>query len=91
MSTYFYYRCLQHEPPLVSEHEVTQHRDEYLQTAIDFASGKPLWQCGPWFASYVQEFATEWLQQHENCPIDVISENGDAVPIPGREKREAGT
>lgn len=87
MSTYFYFRCLQHDPPLKSREEITQHRDEHLDRAVQLAQGRPVYH----FADYIEEYfgqnALRFLAEHPECPVDIVSEYGEVIPIEGREKQ----
>jgi len=43
MSTYWYFECLDHDPPLRSEDEFTQHTDdEWFRQAVAMASNRPV-------------------------------------------------
>lgn len=84
MSTYLYYRCLQHNPPLKSADEVTQHAHnrEELDRARQWLKERKK-TIERWTANelvyeidYFEIHAATFLADHEDCIIDMIDEYG---------------
>jgi hypothetical protein len=82
MSTYFYFECLSHTPPLQSSDEISQHDDIHVQNAIRLAQGLAIdpQDVGDYFETRMPWF----LREHEHCAIGIVNEYGEHRPIPGR-------
>jgi len=77
MSTYWYFECTQHDPPLRSEEEFTQHTgDSYFDHGIRMASERPI---SDDFESsdYFVVNAARFLRQHPKCELAIVSEYGE--------------
>lgn len=89
MSTYWRFRCLSHDPPLVSEEEFTQHtedasfwnglalairRTEWIE--IERAAGER-WDFD-WNDDYFARNARRFLRNHPFCKIDLLNEYGES-------------
>ena len=94
MSTYWYFECPNHNPPLRSEDEFTQHtRDIYWQHAMELADSRPVdrwdrpysyrddimeWRAAAFFDSNARRF----LADHPYCRLRVVSEYGVYEDVP---------
>lgn len=89
MSTYHYFECLDHDPPLQSEDEFTQHfNDEWFRQGIELAKSRPVpadegeyWQGGhasddERSRAYFRMNALKFLHFHPTCHLGIIDENG---------------
>jgi hypothetical protein len=91
VSTYCYFRCIQHDPPLVSKDEFTQHVDDYhYKQGLEMAKAMRMdpipWMADGIVGSYFAGNAYRFLTEHVGCPIDIYTETGIIYPVPGREK-----
>jgi hypothetical protein len=90
VSTYWYFQCLDHTPPLGSD-EFTQHTDdEDYQRGIALAAARPLdhaWWDGPQ-GTYAERNARSFLEAHPRCRLEAVSEYGDCRPLPSLERPE---
>ena len=85
MSTYVYFECLEHDPPLQSDGEISQHWDSYVDTAIRMAQGVEPLPADPY--ELHDQFllsAAVFLRFHELCAVGLVSEYGEHRPIEGR-------
>ena len=96
MSTYWYFECVDHDPPLRSEEEFTQHTDDaHFHAALELAASRPVhennsyWALGPLTSdeervrSYFSMNARRFLSKHPSCHLEVVSEYGDRRSISG--------
>lgn len=85
MSTYQYFKCLDHDPALVSAGEFSQHYgDEYYKHGIELALNRPVDPPagGPktgtgWF----EDNARMFLSQHPTCRIVIVDEYAVHQPL----------
>lgn len=85
MSTYWYFECLSHDPPLVSDDEFTQHTDDsHFRHAIDMANNRPV---GEWVdesddpsRNYFDSNARRFLRGHPTCALGLFNEYGHRRP-----------
>jgi hypothetical protein len=93
MSTYWHLECISHDPPLVSDDEVSQHTDAYLDSARDMWArreeliaiddvlrGSPTWS-GIQFDTSFDRNAWRFIRQHAKCQVQLRNEYGDVIPI----------
>lgn len=84
MSTYWYFQCLDHDPPVMSPEEFTQHtEDVYFWDAIKMASQRPL-SGGfrePVGDSYFAGNARAFLIEHPQCRLSLVNEYGEHRPL----------
>lgn len=85
MSVYVYLECLDHDPPLRSHDEISQHWDGHVDAAIRMAQGidpvpADLWAVGDNF----RRNAALFLTAHPRCAVGTVDEYGQRTPIPGR-------
>lgn len=78
--------CLDHNPPLKSEDEITQHvGDRYYDTAVRLINARPLADEDTWNGwyrgydesgadSYFESHARRFLYQHPTCRLCLVSE-----------------
>lgn len=90
MSTYWYFECLSHDPPLRSDGEFTQHtEDEHYVHALELAAQRPLerpdddwWYADEnWHPFYYERQARWFLQSHPACALGLVNEYGDRRPL----------
>lgn len=86
MSTYCYFECLNHEPPLRSENEFTQHvGDSHWHHAMELMDSRPVdaddsYWSSQFFSnedqsnSYFDMQARSFLHQHPTCDIGIVTE-----------------
>jgi hypothetical protein len=90
LSTYWFYECLDHTPPLSAREEFTQHTgDRHYLRAIEMLASRPVELVERYFAEahllsdversdlYFTENATRFLISHPTCRIDFVNEHGD--------------
>jgi len=85
VSTYWYFECLDHTPPLVSDGEFTQHTDDDpFRRAVTLAQHRPV--AGPWDgpppASHFESNARRFLAAHPACRVGLVNEYGEHRPLP---------
>lgn len=102
MSTYWYFECLNHEPPLRSGEEFTQHtRDRHWDRALELAANRPVeiddryWSLGsvPDSArsdAYFGMQARSFLSEHPTCRLGIVNEYGDREPLRDPADQEGG-
>lgn len=89
MSTYWYYECLDHDPPMQSGDEFTQHTDdEWFKQGVKLAMDRPQpaddgeYWCGRFTDDhqrsrlYFRMNARNFLHSHPTCKIGLIDEYG---------------
>lgn len=82
MSTYWYYECLDHDPPIQSLDEFTQHtEDEAFARGVGLTEARPLAEkeC-TWndrSREYFDNNARRFLLQHPTCRVGIINEYGE--------------
>lgn len=95
MSTYWYYECLDHTPPLQAADEFTQHTgDRHYQRAIDLTAARPVdpnetyWSTADMLNdadrsdAYFSMNARRFLVAHPTCRLGFVNEYGDHRPLP---------
>lgn len=91
MSTYWYFECLDHNPPLRSEEEFTQHTgDSAFNRAIELAQSRPVtyeWHSGIGESvdTYFEGNARQFLVKHPTCCLQIMNEYGFHGPIPEKQ------
>lgn len=80
MSTWWDFECLDHEPPLRSEDEFSQHTDDAaFKRALELAASRPV--PAEWWDDerygYFERNALRFLQAHPKCRLGIISEYGE--------------
>lgn len=83
MSTYWYFECLDHDPPLRSEDEFTQHTDDAaFKRALELAGSRDgitsPW-AGEWYdtGDYFERHARRFLVAHPKCRLGIVNEYGE--------------
>jgi len=82
MSTYWYFECMDHDPPLRSANEFTQHTDDdhYLR-AVGLIHSRPVsadsLESDDDTAGYFDRNARGFLAHHPHCRIDAVGEYGE--------------
>jgi hypothetical protein len=77
MSTYWYFECASHEPPIRSDDEFTQHTDDdAFRTALGLARMRPIGQDQEG-DDYFSRRAIWFLKQHPACELAIVSEYGE--------------
>lgn len=95
MSTYCYFECLDHDPPLRSVDEFTQHvGDRYWDHAMELIDSRPLEEDNSYWAmtldeahatdAYFNMRARAFLSKHEACRIGIVTEYGERLDRAGR-------
>lgn len=87
MGTHWHFECPEHEPPLLSEDEFTQHtEDSYYRDGIEMALSRPLREDYSADDSYFQAHARRFLYRHPRCHLNLVSEEGERrlLEIEGR-------
>lgn len=99
MSTYWYFECLDHDPPLRSVDEFTQHtEDTHWYRALNLAANRPVevddryWSLGnvsdeERSDAYFSMQARSFLAKHPSCRLGLVSEYGDRRPLSGMTNR----
>ena len=83
MSTYFYYECMDHDPPLRSADEVGQryrHLPYIKRWLRDRAFFAKAWSEGWVPEGYFDKSAARFLAQHPTCTVRIITEYGEVIP-----------
>lgn len=97
MSTYWYYECADHDPPIRSREEFTQHTDdEHYKSGIDLLEVRPVvrddsyWTFSGSDAERAERYFTmqacSFLVDHPKCHIRIVNEYGiyaEGVPADG--------
>lgn len=85
MSTYWFFECLDHEPPIPSLHEFTQHAgDEAFRRGVELARSRPVdpdWWSKP--HTIFEYNALRFLEAHPSCRVGLVSEGGDRRSLEG--------
>lgn len=96
MSTWWYYECLSHDPPLVSADEFTQHtKDRYFIRGVELIGERPVeaddsyWGIDHWATdertgAYFNMNARRFLKDHPTCRIGLVNEYGERRGIEGQ-------
>lgn len=74
MSTYWYFECLEHDPPILDDNEFTQHTDDWAyKRAVELARHRPI---NPACSSedYFDGNARRFLRLHAQCRVRAHSE-----------------
>ena len=91
MSTYCYFECLNHEPPLRSENEFTQHvGDRHWDHAMTLMDSRQVEEDNSYWSSrfgsdaeqvdaYFNMQARSFLHQHPTCDIGIVTEYGERL------------
>jgi hypothetical protein len=85
VSTYWYFQCLDHTPPLTSEDEFTQHTDDAaFHRGVKLAASRPLPtedeldDLGLHLSDdYFSRNARRFLLAHPACSLGLLNEQGD--------------
>ena len=102
MSTWCYYQCLDHQPPLVGDEEFTQHvGDRHWDRALALIAQRPVDLDERYLEAYSSLVGDEeitdayfggnarrFLNHHPTCRIGVIDEYGVTYPV-DQEKSDA--
>lgn len=87
MSTYWYFECLDHDPPLRSADEFTQHTDDApFKHAVDLAQHRD-GITNPWVgewqnaSEYFDRNARRFLVEHPACRLGLINEYDERRPL----------
>jgi hypothetical protein len=106
MSTYWYFECLDHDPPIRSREEFTQHtRDKRWDHAMQLANNRPVTRDTSYWStplgatdedrshSYFDMNARDFLADHPTCRLGIVSEYGMhyTVPAPPDQAGSTGT
>lgn len=80
MSTYWYFECVSHDPPLCSE-EFTQHTGDWAyHHGILTAKARPVDPEAPPISdgsdTYFDRNARRFLVDHPNCKLEIVNEYG---------------
>jgi len=81
MSTYWYFECVDHDPPLRSVEEFTQHTDDdHYWRAVRLIHSRPVRADSPEsddMAGYFDRNARGFLAHHPHCQIHAVGEYGE--------------
>jgi hypothetical protein len=96
VSTYWYYECLDHDPPIESHDEFTQHTDnDAFRHGIELAQDRPIREKDfEWHNASLEYFdnnARRFLRQHPTCRLGIISEYQERREIPAVKQEGAET
>ena len=87
MSTYYYWQCLSHQPPLRAEAESGQHDYDLTQMREDFKYRQLLAEAAglDYFSDdrYVRN-TQRFFHQHPHCKLEIVDEYGDAHTTNGK-------
>lgn len=94
MSTYWYYKCLEHDPPLISDDEFTQHTDDYaFREGVWLANTRVEWielerraeEAGMHLSAdhdhFLRTNAMRFLRGHPKCKLGLVNEYGDEADL----------
>jgi hypothetical protein len=90
LSTYWYFRCDSHTPPVESDEEFTQHtNDSAFRHGLELLKQRPVSYDdmvsqkgeGDVASDYFAGNAVRFLQHHPHCKITVINEYGVEWPL----------
>ena len=86
MSTYWYFECLDHDPPIQSEDEFTQHTDDYpFREGVRLALSRPVpedwWDRKTLADNYFTAHACRFLANHPTCSLGLLNEYGERRPL----------
>ena len=78
MSTYLYLKCLDHDPPLISEGESGQHLYDLPQIRADIANRGQLVDADlpDYYRDNFRHNTVWFLTQHPRCRIGIVDEYG---------------
>lgn len=78
MSTYWYFECMNHTPPIGSE-EFTQHTDDAaFHKGIELALARPLTSdLNDVEYGYFERNTRIFLFAHPDCRLEIVNEYGD--------------
>jgi hypothetical protein len=81
MSTYWYFECMGHSPPLRSVDEFTQHTDDhYFKHAVNLANARPLKEVDDDLNGHIEQYydgnARRFLVNHPTCSIELVNDYG---------------
>lgn len=87
MSTYWYFECLSHDPPLMLGEEFTQHTDDTaFKRGVELAHSRPIdpewWDRHSLTDDYFTANACRALTGHDTCVIGIVNEYGERRPLP---------
>lgn len=101
MSTYWYFECLSHEPPLRSDEEFTQHTgDRHWDRAMELAANRPVETDDSYWMrrsigsdvervdSYFNMQARSFLSRHPDCHLGLVNEYGERRELPAVSAQE---
>lgn len=78
MSTYWYFECKDHDPPIRSHDEFTQHTDDfYYDRGVQLALNRPVpeeWWDIISLSEYFAHNALRFLSAHPNCNLELVNE-----------------
>lgn len=84
MSTYLYFRCLDHDPPLIAEEESGQHLYDLPQMRKDLADRERIvasYADGMSFPSdYFRRNTAKFFVSHATCTLGIIDEYDKVYP-----------
>ena len=91
MSTYWYLECLDHDPPIISDMEFTQHtNDDAFRAAIDLANSRPIGSKDFTYNDSLRDYfdgnARRFLIQHPSCRLGLVNEYDKRQPLPEKEQ-----
>lgn len=87
MSTYWYFECLDHDPPLRLGEEFTQHtEDRAFWDGVSLIDQRPLAdEFGAWYWTtpdgYFHSNAVKALLAHPHCRIGLTSDTGKHLEV----------
>jgi hypothetical protein len=81
MSTYWYFECMDHSPPLRSVDEFTQHTDDHhFKHGVHLADSRPLPEFGEGLDDQIDQYydgnARRFLVSHPACSIELVNDYG---------------
>lgn len=91
MSTYFYLRCLDHEPPLTASEESGQHHYDLPQIRKDVANRDVLvqaWNDDVRPSEYYRSHTVAFLAAHPTCKIEIRDEYQRTYSLTGEDGDE---
>lgn len=96
MSTWWYYECLNHDPPLTSAAEFTQHTaDQHFIRGLELVAERPVEGDDSYWGlvsatddertdAYFNMNARQFLKDHPTCRIGLVNEYGERRGIEGQ-------
>ena len=97
MSTWWYFECLDHTPPLQAQDEFTQHtEDRHWDHALRLMAQRPVERDGSYWTmdrhgtptdaersdAYFDMQARAFLSEHPTCRLGLVNEYDDHRPAP---------